>query len=119
MNTHWLHHTTTRARLNADVLFAGNKLGNKELKAIYQLLNYESPDFKRTPGVFRPCVLLYLILASEPDRLEHYLRMYSRYGNKPLWIWRKWLAGYHAGCDCSSCYGACLQLAEKHQVIRD
>ena len=113
-------HTTGAAAKNAELLF--RTLNSKQLLYIAGLLNNDPTN--PPPGIFRPCVLLYLILSSESHALARFLKDYkhwrksqSKKANERLVIHAKWLDRYQIGCNCDGCYRECLNLAVSYKVI--
>jgi hypothetical protein len=59
-----------------------------------------------------------LIFASEDDILEKYLRYWRKFKTLPLKIQPELITSdLRAGCSCSGCFGACVKLADKYNLL--
>lgn len=119
-----INHTTGSSRENAEFLL-NYKIGNKEGKLLNKLLHSQPTtleEWKSSKQIFRASVLLYLISSSETDALKEYLLKcrqlkLTKDEIRKLSVRKKWLNQYQIGCNCTTCYGACLELVEKYSLI--
>lgn len=121
-----VQHSTWGARQNAQDLLL-NKIGHREAQLLNDIMrnNGNLADVKKLkaecdklPGIFRQSVLLYLIMASEDYPLKWYIKTYkSSRLNKDIRINTKWLKQYTVGCSCEDCYGRCVSIANKYNLL--
>lgn len=122
-----VRHSTWGAQQNAQDLLV-NKIGHRETQLLNDILYTDYNDITKVkklkkdcdklPGIFRRCILLHLIMASEDCPLKWYIKTYkSKRLDRDIRINTKWLKQYVVGCSCDDCYGKCLEIASRCNLL--
>jgi len=93
----------------------------QELQTLRKILAREHINKKDIlkQTLFTPNILLYVIFVSEDDILLKYLHYWKRYQNHiQLKIPSSLInQNLRPGCSCSGCFGACVRLAHKYNLL--